>query len=182
MMQRITFAFINKYRTQLNQMSDMKEVDIRALWMQPGEDPDISNLQYNWNIPLYQKMIFRFRQCEQSPFRFCNQIDPGNQGRMLSYYHIYDDNEKQLINFFSWLKNGIGQYDLYELDRTLTNLNEIDQSNLYQLWKINEIKFFFGIDRQKQLILINRYNVECIDRYNNYNISNEVTNNELMAN
>jgi len=156
----------------------MKEEDVRALWILPGEDPDISDLKYHWNIPLYQKMIFRFRQCEQSPFRFCNQIDPVNQDRMMSYYQIYDLFEKQLINFFSWLKNGLGVYDLYELDGMKYNTNELSQSA--QLWKVNEIKFFFGIDRQAQTVLINRYNKECIDKYNQYNGGNKETNSEFV--
>lgn len=175
-MQHITFDFINKYSKQLNQLSEMKEEDVRALWIQPGESPDISNLQYNWNIPLYQKMIFRFRQCEQSPFRFCNQIDPVNQSRMMSYYQIYDDYGNQLINFFAWLKNGLGVYDLFELDGTLDQIKDVDKSQLYQLWKINEIKFFFGIDEQKRCLLIDRYNADCIDNYNRYIRGNKATN------
>jgi len=182
MMQHITFDFINRYRKQLNQISEMKEEDIRAMWIQPGESSDISNLQYNWSIPLYQKMIFRFRQCEQSPFRFCNQIDPNNQGRVMSYYKIYDDFSNQLINFFAWLKNGLGIYDLFELDGTLEQIKDIEKSQLYQLWKINEIKFFFGINGQKKNRLINRYNVECIDSYNRYIQGDKVTKTEELTN
>lgn len=178
-MLRITFSFINKYRKQLDQLSEMKEEDVRVIWIQPGEDSDITNLQYNWNIPLYQKMIFRFRQCVQSPFRFCNQIDPNNQYRMMFYYQIYDDFKNQLINFFAWLKNMLGVYDLFELDGTLDQIDEIDKSPIYQLWKVNEIKFFFGIDEQKQLVLINRYNVDCIDKYNQYIRGDKVANSEF---
>lgn len=163
-MQHITFGIVYQLAEELNHISDMKEEDVRDIWIQPYENFDITSLQYNYNIPLYQKMIFRFRQCEQSPFRFCSQLDPNNQFRMLSYYKIYDDN-KQLINFCSWLKNGIGIHDLYELDGALNKIDDINQSELYQLWKINEIKFFFGINYNKQLSLINKYNKECIDAY-----------------
>lgn len=175
-MQSISFNFINKYHKQLDQISKMRKEDIRALWIQSGESSDISNLQYNYDIPLYQKMIFRFRQCEQSPFRFCNQIDPVNQSRMMFYFKIYDDNENQLINFFAWLKNGLGPYDLFELDGTLDQVKDIEKSQLYQLWKINEIKFFFGINEQKRNLLINRYNKECIDTYNRYIQGDKATN------
>ena len=85
MMKSITTTYINQYHKQLTNLSNMTEEDIKSMWIMPNEDSDISNLQYNWNIPLYQKMIFRFRQCEQSPFRFCNQIDPVNQYRMMMY-------------------------------------------------------------------------------------------------
>lgn len=178
MMTHITLSFIYKYHKQLERLSAMKEDDIRALWIQPNEDPDISSLQYNYNIPLYQKMIFRFRQCEQSPFRFCNQIDPGNQSRMMSYYQIYDDNERQLINFFAWLKNGLGIYDLYKLDESSTSIEEIEKSQIYQLWKVNEIIFFSNINDNKKSLLVDRYNKDCIDKYNQYIRSNKVTDSE----
>jgi hypothetical protein len=179
MMQQMTLSFISKYHKQLDRLSEMKEEDVRALWIQPGDDPDISNLQYNWSIPLYQKMIFRFRQCEQSPFRFCNQIDPVNQSRMMSYYQIYDDFNRQLIDFFAWLKNGLGVYDLYELDGSLDSIEEIEKSIIYQLWKVNEIKFFFGISHSMQMSLINRYNKDCIDKYNQCIRGNKITNSEI---
>jgi len=116
-------------------------------------------------------MIFRFRNCNNSPFAFIKQLDSVNQQIPLRYFKIYTDHDYELyelIEFFGWLKNYFNIYGILDLfSDTMTTISEARESEPYNLWLQNEIIFFFGIDTNYQQKLINKYNVECVDSYNN---------------
>lgn len=167
-MRRVTLEWINEHRTELDKMSKMTEFDIQNMWIQDGENrlSDFGHLQYRWDAPLFQKMIFRYWNAKKSPSRLATQIDSGNRQRMLTYFGIFDLNENDLVEFFAWLKNGLGVYDLYELHGGLPSTDAVKDTVLFKLWNINEIVFFFGINKTLQTILMTRYNKECVDSYN----------------
>jgi len=167
----VTLKDILSIKNFLIELSKMNEFDITNIWIQPGE-PKISDKEglkalvyslrsheYNYNIPLYQEMIFKFRNCDQSPCRFYNQVDPNNQKTLASYFarklpmneyiDVYDKNFYKIMQFMAWLKNGLGLYHFQELGLTMGG---------YESWLINEIVFFFYVNEEMQVKLINMYN------------------------
>jgi hypothetical protein len=38
---------------------------------------------YKYDMPLYKKMVFRFRNTNNSPFQLCKQVDPNCQQYIL---------------------------------------------------------------------------------------------------
>ena len=63
----MNISLLSKNKDKLLKMSRISEKDIRDMWIVENdkkiEDADLKNIVYNWDIPLYQKMIFRFRNC-----------------------------------------------------------------------------------------------------------------------
>lgn len=162
-MDYITLDWINNNKIGLLHLALLCENDIKNLWIQ-NIDEDVENLQtlvYRYDAPLYQKMIWRFRNCKNNPCVFFIQIDPSNQNYLIQKYFGYSSryyNNKQLLEFFAWIKNMLGEYDLRDLDKS---------GQLINLWKNNnEIDFFFMANILVQNNLISRYNRECVDRYN----------------
>lgn len=161
----ITYESLSEQKQRLEKMSAMTEFDIQVIWRESYEQKcdDFKDLVYNYDIPLYQKMIFRFRHAEMSPSKFIKQLDPVNQQRILSYLQIYDT---QLVEFLAWLKNGIGIFDLHSMQTEVSSIDDVENTQLYKFWSKNEIVFFFAIDKILQDTLITRYNKECVDTYN----------------
>lgn len=157
---QITLDLLLSVKPQLMKMSTTNEFDIQKIFIRPNEEQffDFSNLIYRYDAPLYQKMIFRFRQCDKSPFRFWNQLDPSNRNAFLRYFNFYSENKIEITEFFAWLKNGLGIGDFHELYGTQNNEYTPGELPGYKLWLENEIVFFFGIDEEKQQQLINKYN------------------------
>ena len=152
----------------LDRMSQLTQEDIQNIWRRSIEleIKDLNTLKYNYDIPLFQKMIFRFRNCERSPSMLYNQIDPINKQKLLWYIinDIFNQNKtkppltytdvsifKKVIEFFIWIKSA---FSWYILKADFPSLSE----HHLQLWNQNEIKFFFGLDNGIQLKLINMYN------------------------
>ena len=164
----ITQEWLGRYKTQIMNLSDMTEDDIRKIWIRPGEDPnvDLSTIVYNYDIPLYQKMIFRYRHCSHSAPAFFRQIDPGNQMRMLAYFLLFGHNVRELIEFFAWIANGLGAYDIVMLEFNDFSDELHQQSTYIPKWKKNQITFFFELPEGIQASLLARYNKECVDAYN----------------
>ena len=163
-MQHVTIDWIIKNKVNLLKFSDLSEQDIKHFWMGDNDKDiiDLKKLIYRYDAPIYQKMIWRFRNCNKSPSSFWNQIDPVQQNNLAFRYDIYFDN-KELLYFLSWIKNGLCYTDIHNLDMT---------DNLYNVWQLNEIKFFFMLNNALQEDFIKRYNTECIDTFNNYNNNN----------
>jgi hypothetical protein len=79
-------------------------------------------------------------------------------GIIVSYKEARD-----LIEFFGWIKCGLCPIDLI----SIFNLESIP-SNHRELFKKNEIEFFYSLSLDQQNRLIDRYNRECVDKYNQY--------------
>jgi hypothetical protein len=167
-MKRITIDWLNQFKPQLVKLSNMTECDIRNIWILPNEsrDVDLTTIEYSYNAPLYQKMIFRYRQCEYSAPGFFRQIDVFNQQRMLDYFSLIEIDACELVEFFAWIKNGLGSYDLTVLEFNEFTNELCQRSNYVQKWKANQVTFFFDLSDQLKLSLIYRYNKECVDAYN----------------
>ena len=185
---RITLQWIAKFKLQLLKLSYLTEEDIRDIWIRQGEDMtvDLSTIIYNYDIPLYQKMIFRFRNCNNSAVRFFHQIDPCNQGIVLRRFGLIFNNMTEvselcntknpielllrgtgeLVEFFSWIANGLGSYNITMLEFNDFNEELCQKSSFVKSWSKNQVEFFFGLSEQKQQELIDQYNKECVDSYN----------------
>ncbi len=61
--QHINLDIIKEHKFELIKFAHIKESDIQKIWRQSNEPElrDFTNLTYCYEIPLYQKMIFRFR-------------------------------------------------------------------------------------------------------------------------
>lgn len=56
----IDFDMISDYHDELINFSNIQESDIQEIWIKYNEIriQDLSKIVYNYDIPLYQKMIF----------------------------------------------------------------------------------------------------------------------------
>jgi len=74
----INLDLIQKFNKQLVEFSNITENQIRDIWYNNGEEylNDFTNLEYKGDIPLYQKMIFRFRNGGNKASRLFNGCDP----------------------------------------------------------------------------------------------------------
>lgn len=158
----ITIDWLNQYRSNLIEFSNITESQIRDIWFRKGEThlEDFSALEYDSDAPLYQKMIFRFRNGGNLASRLCNQIDPSNQSLILCYFGMTWNDGRELIDFFAWISNSLGIYHILELEGCIK-----ENSTYIKIWKENDINFFFSLPLEKQIILINKCN-EMLKRYN----------------
>ena len=89
-----------------------------------------------------------------------NETVPGDT---FEYYH-----------FFCWIKNTLQTHDICSLEfpnestgLRIPGLGSLASKSRYMpLWQSDAIKFFFKLSADKQLILINKYNKEVVDRHN----------------
>ena len=167
-MQHLTNDKINRYKKELVKLGHMTEQDIQNIWIKSGEEKttDLSIIEYHWNSPLYYKMIFRLRNCERSGPRFFRQIDPCNQRVMLDYFSLFSRECSEILEFFAWIANGLGSYNITMLEFNDYNEELIEKSNYVKLWKENQIDFFFELPDLLKNKLIDQYNKDCVDSYN----------------
>lgn len=173
----MTLSKITSLKLYLDKLSELTEEDIQDVWIKIDEQKivDLSTIKYSYDIELYQKMIFRFRNCEMSPSMLYNQVDPINKQIVLRYImnktdtnanttHTYNDFIKfqTILDFFVWIKSAFSPYLLKDLIKENLETFVLIES----LWKRNEIKLFFGVDEYLKLKLINMYN-EMLDRSTN---------------
>lgn len=157
---RIHLDHILCVKNQLLKFGHLDEKMIQDIWIKSGEKKlfYFNNITYDINMPLYQKMILRFINCFKSPSLFYLECDPSNKQKLLLFYYLLIDDNKNInkvFNFFAWIKNYLTIGDILELDE----ITDMDKSILYKLWKnSNEIFFFFGLSTNKQNKLINKYN------------------------
>lgn len=144
---------MDKFKDKLINFSNIGEMNIRDIWYKDGEEylNDFSNMEYNYNIPLYQKMIFRFRNNNRSAPLLFSGCDPHNKNRLLLYFGICAEEKCEMIEFFKWLNN-----EIYHLELNIDKL-----PNDY-------IKFYFTLSEEKQKELITKFNKDCIDKFNEY--------------
>jgi len=187
---KIDIITIQKYQAELINLSKLTESNIQDIFIKESEVrlDDFSNLEYSGHIPLYlvpegqvksfckaetlyQKMIFRFRNSDNSPCTFYKGCDYSNQKLLLSHAGLnsYDVNTKKIMEFFAAIRNMFSIVDIIELnddtakifsERGEEYLEDFSNNNsLYLQWKKeNEIKFFFGLDSDQQQKVIDKYN------------------------
>ena len=157
----ITLHDITQYSTQLLEFGNIDEKTIMNIWIEPSEPlvADLSTIKYDYTIPLYQKMIFRFRNGSNSPAFLFNGVDPCNRHKLLCKFGMYDDLCYKIMDFFVWIKSMLSPYYI----RQIMTPDEVERCLIQ--WNINEIKFFFCLLQASQEKLINKYNTECVATY-----------------
>lgn len=162
-MKYIDLNTINKYKNNLFNFSNLTEEQIRTIWCKDNKEfvGDLSKIIYNYNIPLYQKMIFRLRNELNSSCNFYKGCDPHNQTILLNFFNMNRYEGNNIIEFFAWITNWLNKFEVKKLT---------DKMEIIQLWiNKNSILFFFSLEENKQKHLIEKYNKECIDVYNQNN-------------
>jgi hypothetical protein len=149
--------WIYEKRAKLIRFSNITEQQIQDIWIKRGEEyiTDFSSLEYNCSAPLYQKMIFRYRNGNKLAVRLWNGCDPFNRRHLLNYFSLLEDTDQDLIEFFSWIANSLGEHQIKDLDGADVTL-----------WKKNNIEFYFLLPLHIQNKLITNYNKDCIKPYN----------------
>lgn len=170
-MKHITHALINKYKTNILNLSHITEAEIRDIWHNPGEEylTDFTSLIYDFDIPLYQKMIFRFRNGSNLAVILYQGCDPSNKRRILYTYNMFYEEVSDLMEFFAWIANGLGIHHI-----NIIAQNDGDDFDYVTKWKENNIEFFFSLTDSEQNKLINQFNKECVDAYNDFNAYDDV--------
>lgn len=176
----------------LQKLSDITEIDIMNIWIKPGEPTDISNLVYDYDIPLYQKMIFRFRNGFKSPAFLYNGIDPNNQNILLKYfglpplyesYNGIDPNNQNILfkhfklqplyesyngtsikEFMDYLVWIRSMYCPYKIKELCGNDKDTLEKYMSN-WNTNEIKFYLGLTDEHKAEISTQYQQE-INRLN----------------
>lgn len=178
-MDHIVLAKIMEHSESLKRMSDLTEEQIVEIFKN-GSDKEVSmaylekiyNTEYVPCLPTWCTMIFRFRQdCKSAARLYYGGCDISNQTRFGQYFfkdawfssytafgdrHLLD----QIIGFFAWLKNSWSTC-LLAINFSISQ----DDASL-QIWKDNEIKYFFQLPEEHQEMFIDRYNENVVDGYN----------------
>jgi len=160
----ILYTEFVEHKHNIAKMSKLTEHDIMDVWIESDEDPvkDLSKIVYSYDAPLYQKMIWRFRQTK-SPTLLHNEIDPCNRKILLRYFdldhwNLYNKFNNRLLEFFVWLKSQhFSQEDFTDQEKADKHLRD---------WKENEMVFFINLLECDQQRLINKYN----EYYRNFKI------------
>lgn len=157
---------LQDYKQKLLQISELDEFTIRDIWRLDDETclSDFRDMKYHWNIPLYQKMIFRFWQADHMASKFYRGLDPGNQNMLLNHFNVSWKEFHQIIEFFAWISNGLAIFEINKMD--CNGAKDYKSSEYVQKWRKNDVVFFFWIPENQQKDLIKRYNKECVDRFN----------------
>jgi len=153
--------------------------EIRDTWVLPAETGEpVRNLEliqpdnYQWNDPLYVKMIHRFNNCNRRVAQFYHQIDPGNQRILLARRKwnspIYGSNcmEAEMMSFFAWLSNMLSSIDVIRLEGIQYEAGA-KTSCFTELWIKNPIVWFYSVlDSNQQQGLLDKYNRTEIAAWN----------------
>jgi hypothetical protein len=135
----------------LLKVGELSEMDIQRIWARLG-DPLINEndkIEYDYSIPLYQKMILRFRrEGARDPAVFVNTVDPCNQARFANYFGVENHT---LFGFFASIKNQYNKYIIRDL------LGEIFLGSTWE--DLNSIQFYFSLTQEQQLKLEVMYNL-----------------------
>ena len=158
----MSVAIIKSRKIKFDNFYKFNELIIQNLWIKKGEvycstQDDFKFLKYEPDIPLYQKMIFRFRNCNMSPIMFYNQVDPANKN-LLENYFGFEIIDIQVLDFLIW----------FECNYSSGYKKLIIQDILNQNLLINEISntfdFILGIPTEKSEPILYEYR-EIIKKY-----------------
>lgn len=155
--------------------------EIKAIWRRADDKDPYENLgaicsaNYNWEDPLYVKMIHRFNNCNRRIAQFYHQVDPNNQRRLLTVRE-WDTHQRlakagDMMTFFAWLSNMLSIIDIIKLEgltyQNGVNYRDPDVSIYVSLWDRNPIVFFYTVlSVQQQRGLIDKYNDVEVKAYN----------------
>ena len=136
-MEHITSIFIDKYTTELLNIS---KLDIEI----------INEIFVNNDLIDMPNYIDKFIYSEKSPFEFMGRLDYSELQRFLGYFNIYlyGKDQIKLVEFFKWIKCMSGIYP--------------PKNSILE----NEIIYYFKLSYNDKQILLNTYNIKCIDTYN----------------
>jgi hypothetical protein len=150
---------IYKYKNELIMFSNITEIQIRDIWYTKGEEylTEFDKLEYFWNIPLYQKMIFRYRNGNNLATTLYQGCDPCNQRRLLGYFRMFYSDVYEVIEFLRWIANYLMVIDILELEGLEYNETNVNNSELIKQWKANNITFFFSLTKDQQRNLLKKY-------------------------
>jgi len=144
---KVKLPDIIKLYPQLIELSTLSSRDVMEIFIKSGEEriEDCENIPYDYNMPLYKKMILRFQQeGQRDPACFIKTSHPTSQRQVCAKYGIW--NEK-LFEFFAYLKFGYGSYRIEEMGLSVTE------------WKTkNAIQFFFDLKTEFQQKFVDEYN------------------------
>lgn len=127
------------------------------------------DLPYQFDDPLYMKMIHRFRNCNYRIAQFFHQIDPGNQRLLLiscipECYRRDSGLACEMVTFMAWLSNMLGKADLMFTGREFS-WTEVELEQQIAKWQTTPIKWFFDLAPAVQKQILERYiEVEIHDR------------------
>ena len=98
MYQEINLNHLNHHKEKLLTFSNLTVYDIKALYKEPRDIDimDCDSFEYDYNLPLYAKMIKRYQNNRSSPVQLHNQITPGYQNMLSGKYHL----DKDVLDFF----------------------------------------------------------------------------------
>lgn len=153
-------------RKEFLNLEEISVSDLKKIWFSQ-KDVDYSieyltqkDLPYQWEDPLYMKMVHRFRNCNDRIAVFYHQIDPSNQMLLRNRYCKSDGKSfHEMLEFFAWISNMIGEYEIKDMIEGNPDVS-------VNLWKLQPIKFFYKLDESQKNDLIERYNNEEIVAYN----------------
>jgi len=100
-------------KDKIYKLLDLSEQDIQKIWREDNEPElitkeNFNEIEYHWNAPLYQKMIWRLRETFKvgRGFYFWNQIDLGNRQLLCNYFELYDEKPvSDILNMLIWYYN-----------------------------------------------------------------------------
>ena len=146
------------YKHQILLLNNIGPLDIMNLFIKNGEKQinPIALPEYNISMPLYQKMLHRFKEekfCIIGLYYVCT---PDEQQKILSMVNLKFKSNKDLIEFFQMLKYNI----------SIKELQTMKSRTINKSWGNNVIEFFYSLDKDLHIELINRYNNDFITDIN----------------
>ena len=156
----VTHELLENYKENLIKFSNLTDYEIRQIWIQPGEDSDISNINERQNLPLYKWLILKFRKLNKKTTQLYAHLDQTNKEILLKFFNLDEKEPRQLISFFHWITNGVSIDDLAKIDpeRPYVNCSMkklIKKFPVIEYWtKENDINFYYNLkeDIQKNLL------------------------------
>lgn len=154
----INYQFLDQNKDLFMGFSKFDQMDLQRLYRKPGETEltteEIDETAYNYDLPLFIKLIFRLKQNNNCPARFFNNVDWIVQSDILrKYFNTYlspneHNNYKEHLNFFSWIGNMVSVMEIHSMT---------DNESLAELWRGNTILFYYSINDDLQKRLIDMY-------------------------
>lgn len=162
---KVTLRDVLENKEKLLEMSKVTEEQIFEIWDESGEKftmPSSTEIQ----ATRAQKMVFRFRNAGCKASVFYHALDSQSQNDFLTYFKcnlisgsnstrnshplgfmMYDNGLMgALMTFFAWTSNMLGVYNIREINPELVDV-----------WKRNDVEFFFSLKEEHQIQLVNRY-------------------------
>ena len=85
----ILFKDISNHKSNLLTLSQIDKTAIQRLWIRSDEKAltRFDNMVYDFMLPLFAKMIFRFQEMRSATYFWC-ELDPSNRYLLLTKYGI----------------------------------------------------------------------------------------------